>query len=337
MRGELTIAAFCGAASGTLITSRRKRAVFGSSIGAVRAAGQLLGRAHARRAGDVDVDVRPCRSDRSRPCACASRGRSARWRRTSGSSMSVMSKMRMPRSAILADRLGHALDAAVDAAGLAFARHEQQVLVDRDVALRRRADVGHAPAPASPGSRCRRSGSRCSCPGSTYLPVNARSELRRRRGTSSAAASSTPAACSTRPAPASQRPAVRPTRGSGRRRASPTRSASTGAGITAGGGGGGGGGGPPRPPSAATAGGGAGAAASPAARWRRRRAASPAAAAAAARRRRGRRRGAAGGVGAGARRPRAAAGRRRRRRRATSGPQRARTISRRRPRRPNDQ
>jgi len=34
MRGEVVIAAFCGAASGTLITSRRKRAPVGSSIGA---------------------------------------------------------------------------------------------------------------------------------------------------------------------------------------------------------------------------------------------------------------------------------------------------------------
>ena len=33
MRGELTIAAFSGAASGTWITSSRNRAVFGSSIG----------------------------------------------------------------------------------------------------------------------------------------------------------------------------------------------------------------------------------------------------------------------------------------------------------------
>ena len=33
MRGELTIAAVCGAASGTLITSRRKRALSGSSTG----------------------------------------------------------------------------------------------------------------------------------------------------------------------------------------------------------------------------------------------------------------------------------------------------------------
>ena len=32
MRGELTIAAFSGAASGTLITSRRNSAVFGSSM-----------------------------------------------------------------------------------------------------------------------------------------------------------------------------------------------------------------------------------------------------------------------------------------------------------------
>jgi hypothetical protein len=32
MRGDVIIAAVCGAASGTLITSRRKRAVFGSSM-----------------------------------------------------------------------------------------------------------------------------------------------------------------------------------------------------------------------------------------------------------------------------------------------------------------
>jgi len=31
-RGELTIAAVCGAASGTLITSSRNRALFGSSM-----------------------------------------------------------------------------------------------------------------------------------------------------------------------------------------------------------------------------------------------------------------------------------------------------------------
>jgi len=33
MRGELTIAAFSGAASGTRMTSRRNRALFESSIG----------------------------------------------------------------------------------------------------------------------------------------------------------------------------------------------------------------------------------------------------------------------------------------------------------------
>ena len=33
MRGRLTIGAFCGAASGTLITSMLKSAVFGSSFG----------------------------------------------------------------------------------------------------------------------------------------------------------------------------------------------------------------------------------------------------------------------------------------------------------------
>ena len=58
MRGELTIAACSGCASGTLITSMRKSAEFGSWSGvALDAAGKLVRRAHARRAGDVDVDV----------------------------------------------------------------------------------------------------------------------------------------------------------------------------------------------------------------------------------------------------------------------------------------
>ena len=47
-----------------------------------------------------------------------------------------------PAQAILAHRFGNSLDAAIDAAGLPFARHEQQVPVDRHVALRRRAHIG---------------------------------------------------------------------------------------------------------------------------------------------------------------------------------------------------
>ena len=43
--------------------------------------------------------------------------------------------------AILAHRIGHAAEAAVGAAAVRFRRHEQQVLVDRDVVLRRRAVV----------------------------------------------------------------------------------------------------------------------------------------------------------------------------------------------------
>ena len=58
MRGELTIAACSGCASGTLITSMRKSAEFGSLSGvALDAARQLVRRADAGRAGDVDVDV----------------------------------------------------------------------------------------------------------------------------------------------------------------------------------------------------------------------------------------------------------------------------------------
>ena len=43
MRGELTMAAFSGAASGTWMTSMRKRAVFGSSIGPSRQPGSSSG------------------------------------------------------------------------------------------------------------------------------------------------------------------------------------------------------------------------------------------------------------------------------------------------------
>jgi hypothetical protein len=42
MRGRLTIFAFCGAASGTWMTSMLKSAVFGSSSASARAAGELL-------------------------------------------------------------------------------------------------------------------------------------------------------------------------------------------------------------------------------------------------------------------------------------------------------
>ena len=50
--------------------------------------------------------------------------------------MLEMSKIPDAAQTILADGLRHTLDAAVDPAGQAFTRDEQQVLEDRDVALR---------------------------------------------------------------------------------------------------------------------------------------------------------------------------------------------------------
>ena len=97
MRGELTIAACCGARAepgslrcGTAPSSDRR-----SGASSSRAAPR---RAHAGRARTRRCRRSPCRSDRSPRCACASRGRSGRWRCTSGCAMSVTSKMRMPRS-----------------------------------------------------------------------------------------------------------------------------------------------------------------------------------------------------------------------------------------------
>ena len=156
----------------------------------------------------------PCRADRSRPCACASRGTSARWSRYFTLAMSAMSKMRMPRSRSLLTGSGTPWMPQSTRPRLAFARHEQQVPVDRHVALRRRADIGQHQRRASRASRCRRSGSRCSCPESRTCPVNARSELVTPRNFGSAA-SSRRAGCSTRPVrhPSGRR--ASPTRGSG--------------------------------------------------------------------------------------------------------------------------
>ena len=79
MRGELTIAACSGCASGTLMTSMRNSAMFGSSSGAAsEQPGSSLGERTPRRAGDVDVDVVLVVRVGHDACACASRGRSAR-------------------------------------------------------------------------------------------------------------------------------------------------------------------------------------------------------------------------------------------------------------------
>ena len=112
MRGELTIAAVCGALSGTLITSRRKRAVFGSSGAAVLAARQLVGRAHARRARHVDEDVvvvARLRDDGVGVRAAA--GLHARHQLGAGDVRDVEDAD--AAHAILADRIRHAAEAAV--------------------------------------------------------------------------------------------------------------------------------------------------------------------------------------------------------------------------------
>ncbi len=59
--------------------------------------GSLVRRTHAGRARDVHVDVLGILGIVRAPCACANRGTSARWRRSLGCAMSVMSKMRRPR------------------------------------------------------------------------------------------------------------------------------------------------------------------------------------------------------------------------------------------------
>ena len=117
---------------------RRVRILVGRRVDAAR----QLRSASARRPN------RRCRrrrcpdpSDRRAPCACASRGRSARCRRSCGFAMSVMSKMRMPRSRSLLTVSFTPSRAAVEAAGQILARDEEQVLVDRHVALRRGAEV----------------------------------------------------------------------------------------------------------------------------------------------------------------------------------------------------
>ena len=113
MRGELTIAAFAGSASGTLMTSSRNRAEFGSFGAAVRAARQLVRRPDAGRARDVDVDVvlvARLRHDRVRVRSAAGLHARDELRILR---CSLMSKMRMPRTRSLLTGSGHAAEPAV--------------------------------------------------------------------------------------------------------------------------------------------------------------------------------------------------------------------------------
>jgi hypothetical protein len=164
MRGELTIAASPGSRAapgsprcGTAPSSgpRRRRA---------DAAGQLLAGPHRRRAGDVDVDVLAVvriLEHRVRVRAAA-RLHVADVR---GLRMSLMSKMRMPRS-----RSGsppRARPACRSRAGPPAPRPRRRAGCGRP--RRRSATPGRRSPVTSTGragSRCPRSGSRCSCPGS---------------------------------------------------------------------------------------------------------------------------------------------------------------------------
>ena len=135
MRGRLTMRAFSGAASGTWMTSMLKSEVFGSSFGS-----RPSSRPARRPTAPCSCPIRRCRccpdpSGRRPACACAIRGRSAPPRSASACLMSLMSKMRTPRKRSALTVSVDALRAAVDPSARLLDRHEQQVPVDRDVAL----------------------------------------------------------------------------------------------------------------------------------------------------------------------------------------------------------
>ena len=141
IRGELTIAACSGCASGTLMTSMRNSAEFGSLSGAAFThPGSSL--------GDRTPTSRRCRRRRCREsfgststvCVCEPR-QVCTLPTFFGCAMSLMSKMRMPRSRSLLTVSCTPSRAAVERPVEPLARDEEQIPVDRDVALRRRADV----------------------------------------------------------------------------------------------------------------------------------------------------------------------------------------------------
>ena len=131
-----------------------------------------------------------------------------------GCAMSVMSKMRMPRTRSLLTVSGTPCAAAVEAARESFSRDEEQILVDRDVALRRRAVVRRLERRVRADSRCPRSDSRVVALNDVVarereIGVRHAHELRRRRRVRDEA--QIPDRLAARPS----RPRFRPTRGSG--------------------------------------------------------------------------------------------------------------------------
>src|SRR4051812_48859251 len=107
----------------------------------IYAAGKLIGRAHASGTGYVDVDVRGIlRVDQQ----------TMRVRSTAGLNVADVSRIADvadvenadTAQAFLAYGVLHALRPAVDTRGEVFTRDEEEILVHRDIALRRRAEIG---------------------------------------------------------------------------------------------------------------------------------------------------------------------------------------------------
>ena len=132
--------------------------------GVVVAARELLGRTNARRARDVDVDVLVVARivhDRVRVRAAAGLHvgdvlRIIDVRDVEDSKSAHTIRLTVSR--------GASLPQSRRAVG-ASARDEEQILIDRHIALRRRADLRERGSAARSDSRCPRSRIRCSCPG----------------------------------------------------------------------------------------------------------------------------------------------------------------------------
>src|SRR5439155_26507511 len=102
-----------------------------------RAAGELVGRTHRSRAGDVDVGVRGVLGiDHHRVRVRAATGLHVADVFRAGDVADVEDAD--PTQAYLADGILDPLRAAVDAPAQTLARDEEEILIDRHVALRRR-------------------------------------------------------------------------------------------------------------------------------------------------------------------------------------------------------
>ena len=179
-RGLETIFASCGAASGTLITSMRNSAVFGSLSGVLaRAAGQLFALADKRSSRNVDVDVvLVVRIDHQRVRVRAAAGLHRRHLlrifdvgdvENSHSAEAIFLRRRRRRLVLLFPLAGggarrKSLRTAIQPAVRHLHRHEQQILVNRNVALPARTHHRRQQTRLRRSWRCRRCSRRKSFP-----------------------------------------------------------------------------------------------------------------------------------------------------------------------------